>query len=109
MCYPHRMSRSKAQKPLHVVWFKRDLRIEDHRALAEAADAAAEAGGTLRRYTWLNPVGGPNPINQRGNGSLFAKASRNCVGTSRRAAARLWSYALVTLFGFCRICTRDFI
>ncbi len=32
------------KRPLHVVWFKRDLRIADHAALADAAAAGASAG-----------------------------------------------------------------
>ncbi|MEL6268023.1 MAG: deoxyribodipyrimidine photo-lyase, partial [Pseudomonadota bacterium] len=33
--------------PLHVVWFKRDLRVFDHAALADAAAAAAADGAAV--------------------------------------------------------------
>lgn len=32
---------------LHIVWFKRDLRVHDHAALARAAEQASEAGGAV--------------------------------------------------------------
>lgn len=34
-------------KPLHVVWFKRDLRVHDHAPLARATRAANETGGEV--------------------------------------------------------------
>ncbi|MGY6644587.1 MAG: FAD-binding domain-containing protein [Salinarimonas sp.] len=36
-----------ARGGLHVVWFKRDLRLHDHAALADAALAASEQGGAV--------------------------------------------------------------
>ena len=40
------MSGASAIGPLNIVWFKRDLRIADHRPLA----AAARAGAVLPLY-----------------------------------------------------------
>jgi deoxyribodipyrimidine photolyase len=37
-------------KPLQIVWFKFDLRVDDHRRLAEAREARARAA-TLCRQT----------------------------------------------------------
>lgn len=54
------MSSPTHSGPLHVVWFKRDLRIDDHRALAAAFDAAGSDGFVLPLYVaeadwWAGP------------------------------------------------------
>ncbi len=36
-----------ARGEVHVVWFKRDLRVQDHAPLVDAAQAAAECGGRV--------------------------------------------------------------
>ncbi|MEM8597667.1 MAG: deoxyribodipyrimidine photo-lyase/cryptochrome family protein [Pseudomonadota bacterium] len=41
---------------LHVVWFKRDLRVFDHAPLAEAARAAAEDGGVVLPLYVVEPA-----------------------------------------------------
>ena len=42
--------------PLHVVWFKRDLRVHDHAALADACAAAREDGGRVLLLYLLEPA-----------------------------------------------------
>lgn len=41
--------------PLHVVWFKRDLRIVDHRPLCDAVAAAHAAGGAVVAFYIVEP------------------------------------------------------
>ena len=41
---------------LHVVWFKRDLRVHDHAALTGAAEAARTDGGTVLPLYVLEPA-----------------------------------------------------
>ena len=42
--------------PLHLVWFKRDLRVHDHAALSGAAAAAAADGGSVLPLYLLEPA-----------------------------------------------------
>ena len=41
---------------LHVVWFKRDLRVVDHGALAQAGEAARGGGGRILGVYFVEPT-----------------------------------------------------
>lgn len=59
-----------------LVWFKRDLRIQDHAALAEAARR-----GPVRLFTLLSPSCGGNPIHPCSILSLFKNPSKTYMMT----------------------------
>lgn len=47
---------ASSRRPLHVVWFKRDLRVHDHAPLYEAARQAAAQGGAVLPLYVIEPL-----------------------------------------------------
>lgn len=49
------MTSSRSSNPLHVVWFKRDLRLEDHLPLTHALKNAQQTGGAVVLLYLIEP------------------------------------------------------
>ena len=50
------VSEMNRDEVLHVVWFKRDLRVVDHGALAQAGEAARGGGGRILGVYFVEPT-----------------------------------------------------
>ncbi len=70
--------------PVHVVWFKRDLRVSDHEALA----AAAEAGPVLALYVFEDELL-QAPEADRGHYGFVLETLRELDASLQRLGARL--------------------
>ena len=65
---------TKKQSSVHLVWFKRDLRLPDHKPLL----AAARTGLPFCHSMWLNLITGLSLLRPAGNGLLSKIVCASC-------------------------------
>ena len=73
------------RQKLHIVWFKRDLRVQDHAALTLAAERASEDGGGVLPLYVMEPELWAEP-DYSGRHYVFL---RECLNDLRDRLARL--------------------
>ncbi|MEM8740768.1 MAG: FAD-binding domain-containing protein [Pseudomonadota bacterium] len=71
------------QTPCHIVWFKRDLRVDDHPALTAAAEAARADGGQVLPLFIVDPAQWAQPDVAARHWEFAA----DCLATLRAALA----------------------